>query len=344
MQLPLHTAPEQQHTQLYQTLHTQYTDIRVQLATAELFCQQTHQAPLGGGLLLQAKSDTLYCFIGDLHGEWDTLLQIICHTCHMAEQEQSKPHFIILGDCIDRGEQELAILALIQAALLQSADLPFHLSFICGNHELALKMENNGYFSSDVRPAETAEKLNALRAGGHGSDALVLGRAALRLAEISPFMGELMGLWPTAAAASVIFAHASSPHRDLQELMQQELMPNCGVGKDLISAIPEEYHPAFMDDFMRGLFRPEWPTIPPRRGFLATRQGAEDAAGYPHEHRRITGRTPLAMFRGHDHITNGYRLTSYENGYFICTLNAMGKDHTTTACLRPHGGITLYRY
>ena len=326
---------------MWQKLSATYPNPHRQIEIADRFRQWANTKPDGAGLLLQAQDDELYCFVGDTHGSFHTLLHIICHVCALAEQAEQKAHFILLGDALDRGEEDFALLALIEDSLMQGHAGHYRMSFICGNHDLALGQDYRGYFHSAVRPAETAERLNSLHAHGRGSHAMVLGQAAMEMARTAPFVGELVGVNAQSEPCAYLFAHGCPPHTDVQqELAELHIVPN---GEDLISSLPEELHSRCRDDLMRGMLAPQHEHIPPRRGFHGCKQGLADIAAYIPLHRRLTGRALRGIFRGHDHVAGGCRYTEL-NGAFVCTLNAMGHGDTTVALLSADNGLQLLHF
>ena len=342
--LPPAAAPAAELLQgcaLWQCLHTTYSNPHLQVEIADRFRQWANTKPDGEGLLLQAQDDELYCFVGDTHGHFHTLLHIICHVCTLAEQAGQKAHFILLGDALDRGEEDFALLALIEDSLMQGHAGHYRMSFICGNHDLALEQDYRGHFHSAVRPAETAERLNSLHAHGRGSHALALGQAAMEMARTAPFAGELVVANAGNVPCSYLFAHACPPHTDVQqELAELHLTP---TGADLISTLPEELLNRCRDDLMRGMLAPQHEHIPPRRGFHGCKQGLADIAAYIPLHHQLTGRHLLGIFRGHDHVATGCRFTPLR-GSFVCTLNAMGAGNTTVALLQANKELQLIHF
>jgi len=328
-----------QQTELWQRLYGRYTDFCTQIDIAEQFCAWARNRADGEQLLLQAKADSTYVFIGDTHGEFDTLLAIICHVCSTANNK--RPHFVLLGDCIDRGRKDLAILALVEEALMQQTPAEFDLSYLCGNHDLALDVLPGGFFYSAVTPADTANKLNCLSKQGRAANALCLGKAAIELARTAPYIGELLGVLPNEPDSAFIFAHACPPHTDNQAQLEA-LYPQRPISSPF-AALPEHLLYPCRDDCLRALLRTEAPSTPPSRGFAATRQGIADIEAYFSLHQRLTGHRVAGMFRGHDHVTHGYHIHHCHNS-FICTLNALGLQATTAAALQTDGDICLLHF
>lgn len=322
---------------MWRELHARYTDYRTQLNVAEQFIAHCSPLPDGAGLVLQARPDTDYWFVGDIHGHFDSLLNIICHAVELAQHEGTHPHLIILGDCIDRAEGDFATLALIQAGLMQHHHDAFTLTYVCGNHDFALGVKPNGYFYSAVSPADTANHLNVLSKQGRAADALMLGKAILELARVAPYMGEL--ITTPQGDESYIFAHACTPHTDNQDELR-EFYTQPPVFNPYAN-LPDSLLFPCRDDFLRGLLHPQQAHVSPHRGFLATTQGAEDMAAYFALHRQLTGRRILGMFRGHDHVANGYRITRHSNG-FTCTLNALGAGNTCAALINSKKALSLF--
>lgn len=328
-----------QQTELWQRLYARYTDTSTQIDIAEKFYAWARNLADGEQLLLQTKANSTYVFIGDTHGEFDALLAIICHICSTSNNK--RPHFILLGDCIDRGDNDFAILALIEEMLMQQTPAEFDLSYLCGNHDFALDVLPDGFFYSAVSPADTANKLNNLSKQGRAANALCLGRAAMELARTAPYIGELLGILPNEANSAFIFTHACPPHTDNQAKLEA-LFPRSPITSPF-SSLPEHLLYPCRDDCLRALLRTKAPSTPPSRGFAATRQGTADIATYFSLHHRLTGHRVVGMFRGHDHVANGYQIHHCPNG-FICTLNALGLQATTAAVLQTDGNISLLHF
>ncbi len=313
-------------TPLWQQLYARYSHYPTQIDIARQFIDWSKNQADGGGLLLPAQQNTEYYFVGDLHGQFTTLLSIICQAVAESALHGRHPHLIILGDCIDRGEEDFATVALIQESIMGEQHLHFTVSYLCGNHDFAVDVNPQGFFYSAVAPADTAIHLNALSKQGRGADALLLGKSIIELARTAPYMGELV--WGTPLQQSFIFAHACTPHID----MQQELLlwyTGCNITMPY-TALPDHLLYPCRDDFVRGMLHPQIAHAEPNRGFSATKQGTADMETYTTLHHTLTGRRIMGMFRGHDHIANGHRITPLSSG-FICTLNALGAGNTTVA-------------
>ncbi len=319
-------AAELSRSLLWQQLYTRYKHYPTQVEIARRFIEWSKNRADGGGLLLPAQLNTEYYFVGDLHAQFDSLLGIICQAVAESALHGRHPHLILLGDCIDRGEDDFATVALIQDAIMGGLHQYFTVSYICGNHDFAVDVMPNGFFYSAVSPADTTNHLNALSKQGRGADALILGKSIIELARTAPYMGELV--WGAAPQQSFIFAHACTPHTDMQQELQQ-WYAGCNINMPY-TELPDHLLYPCRDDFMRGMFHPQIDHAEPNRGFSATKQGTADMAAYTTLHHALTGRRIIGMFRGHDHVANGHRITPLSSG-FICTLNALGAGNTTVA-------------
>ena len=139
-------------------------------------------------------SDNEIFFIGDIHGDFKSLQRIVEHV------DQVDPHAVLvfLGDLFDRGAQEMEAVCLF-LTLIKSR--PGKILWIVGNHDAALKYENNGFVST-VSPASFYEKLNAHPEWKEFGLELIRLIATLPVAAIFPD-----GLW---------VSHGAVPHSDVQ--------------------------------------------------------------------------------------------------------------------------------
>ena len=139
-------------------------------------------------------SDNEIFFIGDIHGDFKSLQRIVEHV----DQVDPQSVLVFMGDLFDRGAQEMEAVCLF-LTLIKSR--PGKILWIVGNHDAALKYENNGFVST-VSPASFYEKLNA-----HP--------------EWKEFGLELIRLIATLPVAAIFFdglwvSHGAVPHSDVQ--------------------------------------------------------------------------------------------------------------------------------
>lgn len=92
-------------------------------------------------------------FIGDIHGDFFALHTLLRH----AEDTCPECRVLFLGDIVDRGDLPFECLFLLLDWGLRH---PGRLAWIAGNHDLAFALNDAGWFSSTVQPAELLAVLN----------------------------------------------------------------------------------------------------------------------------------------------------------------------------------------
>lgn len=313
--------PDDSLLQECRELYGHFSVLSVQLEIAGRFLDWARPRSAQDEVLLVAQPDTLYAFLGDVHGSFSSMCLAYLQARKMAEEGGCRLHLILLGDYMDRGEGDLAVLAFLQAGLMGELAPTVQLTCLSGNHDLALEQDWRGNCQSAVRPADTSEHLNALLATGPSGAALTLGRAATTLASISPVVAELTGVVPGEPDLSLLLAHACTPHTDLQAELRESISP-VAPGCGLFSSLPFELMDKCRVDLTGGRFNARVKSCPPRRGFGSAAQGREDVQSWLNLHEELTGRQPLGLVRGHEHIPAGYSLSMLSNG-FVLTLNTM---------------------
>ncbi len=293
----------------------EYREPSVQEAIARHFITWAEKQPDGRSLLLEADKDCCYWFVGDIHGGFCALMRILTFVCQSirADDMRKRHTLILLGDYIDRGNEDFAVLAIVEELLMASASgasLPFSVVALRGNHDTGLSRRDDGLFDSTVKPAETAAELNAMMREGEADVALSLGKAAMELARISPCMGELTNLSPTKPGATLLFTHGGLPHTDLQQEAYEKL-PASDIRGELTPALPAEFRTAWEEDFTWIRLVEKAPIKIPNRGSHGCDMGTNDVNTYRRLHRRLTGRSITFIIRGHDHEEGGYKLYSY---------------------------------
>lgn len=294
-------------------LLTRCADTAHQVAVAERFQAWCEGKPSGDSLLLPAEEGVDYWVAGDVHGAFCTLLQVWAFVTEQARKTGRKGCLVLLGDVIDRGQDDLPCLALIEELMMSGGQDGVRLLCLRGNHDAALWQDPRGNFCSYVLPAETMERLNTLRANGPAGAAESIGRAAIELARISPCMAELTQLAADKPAASVLLTHGGVPHVDLQEqaVAQAADYPEL-VDKPLFDSLPESARGKWAEDFTWIRLVDRLPHKRPNRGSHGNEMGTRDVNTYRRLHLRLTGRAIGFIIRGHDHEPRGYRLYSYD--------------------------------
>jgi len=300
-------------------LPRQYEEYRsrdVQETIARAFAAWAEKRPDGRSLLLEADADSRYWFVGDIHGGFRAFARILDFVRHdmMADGKAKRHTLILLGDYIDRGNEDFAVLAMVEELLMGSGAegaLPLSVIALRGNHDIGLVRKNGGLFDSSVKPAETAAALNAMIQDGAVDAAQSLGKAAMELARICPCMGELTHLSPLKPEATILFTHGGLPHTDLQQTAYGQLPAACIKG-ELTPALPDDFRKAWEEDFTWIRLVAKAPYKIPNRGSHGCDMGTADVNAYRRLHWRLTGRAITFIIRGHDHEKGGYRLYSYD--------------------------------
>jgi len=299
-----------------QKLQDFYRSKERQVEIAQKFIAWAKGRQDGHSLLLKADSRTRYWFVGDIHGGFCALSRIVSFISHAIKKDaSSKRHtLILLGDYIDRGNEDFAVLALVENLLMNSSPegaLALSVIALRGNHDMGLFLKDDGSFDSGVKPAEMADTLNAMIRNGDAEAARSLGKAAMELARTSPCMGELSEISPLNRENSILFTHGGLPHTDLQKEAYEKLPPG-GIAQGLTQALPAPFQEAWENDFTWIRLVAKAPKKIPNRGSRGCEMGTEDVNAYRRLHLRLTGRAITFIIRGHDHEEGGYRLYSYD--------------------------------
>lgn len=297
-------------------LEERYTDLAQVVAIAEQFQEWCAEQPDGGSVLLQAEEGVDYWFAGDLHAAFDVLLAVWALIRDRAQKSGRRGCLVLLGDVIDRGEEDIPCLAMIEDMLMRGGADGVSVLYLRGNHDEALRQSPRGVFYSQVVPAETADNLNELRAEGPHGAAEAVGRAAMELSRVAPVVAELTGLGLPQGAATIMLTHGGLPHLDLQEyaLTHADEFP-VKEGAPLFESVPEGERPKWSDDFLWNRLKPHVASCPPLRGMAGNRMGTQDVNSYRELHYQLTGRAVTCLVRGHDHEAEGWRLYSYDPVY-----------------------------
>ncbi len=282
--------------------------------------------PLNESLLLKARENETFWFLGDIHGSWSALLKAYSFILKQSREIGGFHTLIFLGDILDRGKESFNTLACVQYMLEEHGDenSPLKVIYIRGNHDTALSLlpksdeETTHRFTSNVLPAESVDDLNHLYSN-NSELALILGKAAIRLAETSPCMGEIMGLDAQHPERTLLFTHGGVPHMDLQEsLANLAITDNTKREfylKPFMETVPEELKPQLAKDFtwIRMIAKGKRKFVD--RFSSGCEIGPLDVNDFRIQHRERTGRIITFIIRGHDHEQAGYKLYSYDKDF-----------------------------
>ncbi len=311
---------EQEMQDLLQTprmlkLRERYRDPAQQAEIAREFLSWVKEQPAEKSVLLHAEDGVDYWFAGDIHASFEVLLRAFALVSERARSRERRAYFVMLGDIIDRGDEDLPCLAMVEDWLMHGEIDGVRLLCLQGNHDVALRYSR--YFYSQVVPAELAELLNELCCRTEMYDDVEQqGKAAIEFALSRPVMAEITDLGAGPQGGSILLAHAGMPHIDLQR-DALDAMEDFKVleSRPLHESVPAEKWEMWEDDFLWNRLRPGIPTISPARGFAGNLMGTNDVNSYRRLHRKLTGRSICCMLRGHDHIPAGWCLYSYHPKY-----------------------------
>ena len=77
--------------------------------------------------------------VGDVHGSYDQLTRLL-RASHVIDEEQrwtaGEDHLVLVGDLIDRGRGDRAVLDLLRGLKDDAADAGGHVHVLVGNHEV----------------------------------------------------------------------------------------------------------------------------------------------------------------------------------------------------------------
>lgn len=312
------------------------------------------------GILLKADKDSTFWLVGDVHGNAEGLMNAYAFVWAQAQKQKGHHTIILLGDIIDRGDNDLEALALVESLLLLGEKAPVPVVYVCGNHDAGLYRREDGTFASSVDPAETTERLNAME---DKEVAALIGQAAILLAKNAPCVGEITGIHLDAPEKTLLFTHGGVPHVDLQEKACSAVLlgKDAALAKpeistmDAIEAWPDEIRQACSRDYVWVRIVDKLPHKIPNRGSSGCQIGTDDVNQFRKIHYAITGRAVSFIVRGHDHEDDGFRLYSAQEGINenkrlqancgVLTINAMDADDMAperkVCVLRCHQGEPL---
>lgn len=277
-----------------------YKDFEKQLNTAGRFLDWSKARPAGEAMQLQAGPDDHFWFVGDVHASFTAALKALAFVRSCVPSLAGRHHLIFLGDYIDRGPDSLALLAFLQGLLMQYSgdDSELQVYTLKGNHDLGLSGNREGGFASRVSPSETTDILNSLCETDPDS-ARKLGNAAMELARVSSYVGEICGLGESRPANSILFTHGGVPHVDLQERIYRHARHSEDGG--ILSGMGDELKAACCRDFAWLRMVDNLPRKFPNRASSGCEIGTEDVNLFRRIHFERTGRNVSFIIRGHDH-------------------------------------------
>ncbi len=279
-------------------------------------------------LLLQARPGERFWFFGDIHCCHAALTKALCYVLQECAQDPGKAtHTLIFcGDLIDRGPESLRTLSTLFCLLLEPPPR-LRVHFIRGNHDAALSLTpsptaDKPPFRSIVEPSETSRELNTLWKQ-EPRLALLMGKAFIRLAEISPCMGEVLGLDTQHRARTLLFTHGGLPHTDLQQqlsqadaaLNQEQPTRAQRYNQPYTDTLPENLRAAAARDFTWVRLAETAPHKEADRSTSGCTMGTEDVCDFRRQHWQRTGRVLSYIIRGHDHEFTGFKLYSYDREF-----------------------------
>lgn len=241
--------------------------------------------------------------VGDLHADVLALANIIHFTESQAAPGRA-PHYLFLGDFVDRGIHDHELLLLLFGLMMAH---PGRVCVVPGNHDVDLQFDGSAQrFKVTIEPAEYCDALNAARARGAREDRarVELARAFVRFCAGRPRAVFLPD--------GTLVAHGGFPHTDAQK--------DIATLSDLCSA-------RCLDDFLWARIAETARVKRPNRGSRGHEFGWDTLVQFA----KLAGERmelPVRrLVRGHDHVPDRWQeYPEYAaNGVPVLTLNAMGR-------------------
>jgi hypothetical protein len=239
--------------------------------------------------------------VGDVHADVLALANILAHAQARAGEP---PHFLLLGDFVDRGIHDHETLLLLFGVMMAH---PERVCVVPGNHDIDLQFdEKTGRFRVTIEPAEYCEALNAALGSDAAEDRerVELARAFVRFCAGRPKAVFLPD--------GTLFAHGGFPHTDVQ--------------KD-IATLADLCRPRCVDDFLWARIAESARVKRPNRGSRGHEFGWDTLVQFARIATERLGIPVKRLVRGHDHVPDRWQeYPDYaDNGVPVLTLNAMGR-------------------
>ncbi len=241
--------------------------------------------------------------VGDLHADVLALANILALAGSRTPPDR-KPHFLFLGDFVDRGVHDHELLLLLFRLMM---DHPDRVCVVPGNHDVDLQFdESAGRFKVTIEPAEYCDLLNAALGRNTPED-----RARVELAKA--FIRFCAGR-PRAVFLpdGTLFTHGGFPHTDAQKEIH--------TLADLCSS-------RCLDDFLWARIAETARVKRPNRGSRGHEFGWDTLLQFAKLAGERLGLPVRRLVRGHDHVPDRWQeYPEYAaNGVPVLTLNAMGR-------------------
>jgi calcineurin-like phosphoesterase family protein len=239
-------------------------------------------------------------FIGDIHGDFKSLSKIVDYI------DQVDPYAILvfMGDIFDRGDQEMDAVCLL-LTLIKAR--PGRILWIVGNHDAALKYQNDKFIST-VSPATLFDTLNQRPEYREFGCELIRIIEKLPVAAIFPD-----GLW---------VSHGAVPHSDVQnDIADLSKLPSLARADCVNARLVDQQKKI------------------PNRGSSTHDVGFENVIGFVDIIRKLTGIEIRQLLCGHQHtVTDGAGILQYRKCFkdLLCHgLYTSSESSAGSGCVSP---------
>jgi hypothetical protein len=241
--------------------------------------------------------------VGDLHADLLTLANIIAYAESLATPEQP-PHFLLLGDFVDRGIHDHETLLLLFRLMMEH---PQRVCVVPGNHDIDLQFDEAARrFRVTIEPAEYCDELNAAlkRDTPDDRDRVALARDFIRFCVGRPKAVFLPD--------GTLITHGGFPHTDVQKE---------------IASLADLCKPRCIDDFLWARIAESARVKRPNRSSRGHEFGWDTFAQFCKLATEKLDLPVQRLIRGHDHVPDRWQeYPDYaDNGVPVLTLNAMGR-------------------